>query len=84
MFDESVPDDEVTTLRRTVRQLEQALESRIVIEQAKGIVAYRDRIPVEVAFERLRRAARSQRLSIRSLAAEVVRSHEATAGVSLR
>lgn len=77
-------DDDVTTLRRTVRELECALESRVVIEQAKGIVAVRDRVTVDVAFERLRRAARSQRQPLRAVAADVVRSHEEAAGFNPR
>lgn len=62
----------------TVRnsQLEQALESRIVIEQAKGVLAERHGIPPEQAFELLRRASRNTRRRIHDLAAAVV----ATAG----
>jgi GAF domain-containing protein len=40
-------------------QLETALESRIVIEQAKGIVAERNRISVDEAFVRIRRFSRN-------------------------
>ena len=54
------------------RQLETALTSRIVIEQAKGVLAERHGIGVNEAFERLRRAARSERRRIHELAAEVV------------
>jgi hypothetical protein len=54
------------------RQLEQALTSRIVIEQAKGILAERHGISVEGAFERLRREARSERRKIHDVAAEIV------------
>jgi AmiR/NasT family two-component response regulator len=55
-------------------QLQQALESRIVIEQAKGVLAERFDLDVEEAFELLRRAARSNRLRIHELAAVVVAS----------
>ena len=39
-------------------QLSHALNSRIVIEQAKGMVAERETVPMEEAFARLRRHAR--------------------------
>lgn len=54
------------------RQLETALVSRIVIEQAKGILAERNGIGVEEAFERLRHEARSARRKIHEVAADVV------------
>lgn len=57
-------------------QLEQALRTRIVIEQAKGVLAERHDLDVEGAFELLRRAARSSRTKIHVLAAEVVASRE--------
>jgi transcriptional regulator with GAF, ATPase, and Fis domain len=40
-------------------QLETALDSRVVIEQAKGIVAERDHINVDEAFRRIRRFTRN-------------------------
>jgi hypothetical protein len=54
------------------RQLETALTSRIVIEQAKGILAERHGIAVEAAFERLRRESRSTRRKIHDVAATVI------------
>jgi len=56
------------------RQLEQALESRIVIEQAKGVLVERLRLEPDAAFEILRRASRNSRRRLHDLAAEVVRS----------
>jgi AmiR/NasT family two-component response regulator len=53
-------------------QLERALQSRVLIEQAKGVLAERYEIGIEEAFELLRRAARSSRKRIHHLAAEVV------------
>jgi AmiR/NasT family two-component response regulator len=53
-------------------QLQQALETRIVIEQAKGVLAERFGLEVDEAFDLLRRASRSNRLRIHDLAARVV------------
>ena len=64
----------VEQLRTHNAQLEQALSSRVVIEQAKGILAERYRIDLARAFELLRRAARSNRVKIHELAASVVAS----------
>jgi hypothetical protein len=62
------------TLARRCAQLQEALESRIVIEQAKGVLAERFRLEPDSAFEVLRRGARSNRLPLRDLAARVVAS----------
>ena len=66
----------VQLLAERNRQLERALESRIVIEQAKGVLAERMEMEPNTAFEILRRAARTQRRRIHLLAAEVVRTRE--------
>lgn len=67
-----VVDDEVEFLRERARQLEEALQSRIVIEQAKGMLAARHDIDIPSAFDVLRRAARSSRMKIHDLAHRVV------------
>jgi AmiR/NasT family two-component response regulator len=48
-------------------QLEHALESRISIEQAKGVIAERYDLDVEEAFALIRRAARSHRMKLYDL-----------------
>ena len=53
-------------------QLNQALNSRVIIEQAKGMVAEREGIGVEEAFARLRRYARNQNLLLSDVAESVV------------
>jgi len=63
------------------RQLLTALDSRVVIEQAKGVLAERLAIPVEDAFRVLRRAARSTHTKIHDLALEVVESPETPAAI---
>lgn len=55
-------------------QLSQALRTRIVIEQAKGVLSERLGLDVDTAFELLRRAARHDRIKVHDLAAEVVGS----------
>ncbi len=57
-------------------QLAHALESRIVIEQAKGMLAERYKLTIEDSFLLLRKSARSARVRIHDLAADVVRSPE--------
>jgi inactivated superfamily I helicase len=57
-------------------QLERALSSRVVIEQAKGRLAERLGLGVEEAFELLRHAARSEHLKLHDLAAAVAASRE--------
>jgi len=53
-------------------QLQAALRSRVIIEQAKGILAERGGIAVDEAFARLRAHARSARRGLSDLAAAVV------------
>jgi AmiR/NasT family two-component response regulator len=52
-------------------QLEHALESRIGIEQAKGIVAERYALDVDEAFHLIRRTARSHRMKLYDLVAAI-------------
>jgi ANTAR domain len=54
-----------------IEQLEFALQSRIAIEQAKGVLAERFGWSIDTAFEVLRTAARSMRMNIHRLAREV-------------
>lgn len=68
---------EVTLEKRA--QLEHALESRIVIEQAKGVLAERLRLPMDEAFQVLRRAARSNGLKVHVVARRIVDEPETPA-----
>jgi hypothetical protein len=52
-------------------QLEHALQSRVAIEQAKGVVAERYGIGVEEAFDLIRRAARANRMKLHDLVRRV-------------
>jgi anti-anti-sigma regulatory factor len=60
------------TFRRENDQLRTALVTRIVIEQAKGMLAERLAVEVDEAFERLRREARNRRMKLRALAVAVI------------
>ncbi|MBC2637417.1 MULTISPECIES: ANTAR domain-containing protein [unclassified Rhodococcus (in: high G+C Gram-positive bacteria)] len=66
------------TLRKrqqSTEQLENALESRVVIEQPKGIVAAEGNLTVDETFDRLRRHARRHRTSVHDVAQAVIDGH---------
>jgi hypothetical protein len=56
--------------------LQRALDTRIVIEQAKGVLAERFDVDVHEAFQVLRLSARSNRIRLRDLATQVVESRK--------
>jgi hypothetical protein len=82
-------EDLVVALRRLLQvtgvslqqraHLENALESRIVVEQAKGMLAERLRLSLAEAFELLRGAARANRRRVHDLAREVIEQPETPA-----
>jgi hypothetical protein len=57
-----------------VTQLQQALERRVVIEQAKGVLSERWSVDVANAFQRMRKIARRDRRNIGDVAREIVSS----------
>jgi anti-anti-sigma factor len=61
--------DKATT---AAAQLQHALDSRVLIEQAKGVLAERHGVGVEEAFERMRAFARRSRRTVRDIADAVV------------
>lgn len=54
------------------RQLQTALDSRVVLEQAKGVLAYSGGLDMAEAFQALRRYARDHNLRLSDAAAAVV------------
>jgi AmiR/NasT family two-component response regulator len=74
-IDGEAPDATQFLFERTI-QLQAALESRVVIEQAKGILAERIGVSLDEAFSFLRSAARSQGLNLTTLAVQVIHSPE--------
>jgi GAF domain-containing protein len=63
---------EIASSRRMAEQLQVALDSRIVIEQAKGVLATHLGCSVDHAFSVLREHARRNRASLRTVAIAVV------------
>jgi GAF domain-containing protein len=61
---------------RLAGELQVALDSRVVIEQAKGVLVGRHGLTTRQAFERLRRQARDQRRPLTEVARSVVEAAE--------
>jgi hypothetical protein len=61
-----------TDLDERVAQLQHALTSRIVVEQAKGMLAERYSLAPDEAYELIRLAARSNGLKVHALSSSVV------------
>ena len=64
-----------------IAQLQHALEARVVIEQAKGIMFERFGLSMEDGFELLRQAARSHQVKVRDLAEKLVETRETPAAI---
>ena len=62
-------------------QLERALKTRIVVEQAKGVLAERFRVKPREAFEMLRGTARFRQMSVHDLARDVVANRDTPAAI---
>lgn len=60
--------------RAVIEQLEEALQSRDVIGQAKGIIEAREHCGPDEAFERLRELSQHRNVKLRDLAAAIVDS----------
>ena len=63
---------ELRNHRQLNEQLQQALESRVVIEQAKGLIAATHGTTVDIAFTLIREYSRSNRIALRAVAEDVV------------
>jgi GAF domain-containing protein len=63
-----------------IQQLQEALDSRVVIEQAKGVLMERHRLSPDDAFDRLRERSQRENVKLREVAAGVVATIAAPAG----
>jgi len=54
-------------------QLQKALDVRIIIEQAKGVLANSQRISVDAAYQRIRDYARAHNATVKAVAQSIVR-----------
>lgn len=59
-------------------QLQAALNSRVIIEQAKGVLAQHGHLTMDAAFDRLRRYARTHNARLSEVARQVVETDLAT------
>ncbi len=60
-------------------QLQAALNSRVIIEQAKGVLAERGNIDMDAAFDRLRRYSRDHNLKLSDVGRQIIEADLATA-----
>lgn len=81
---QSIADIAATTIDQThrinqayllVSQLQNALDSRVLIEQAKGVIAERNKVDFTKAFHEIRTLARQEQRPVRAVAAEIVANH---------
>lgn len=64
-------------------QLQTALNSRVIIEQAKGVLAQHGNLSMDAAFDRLRRYARTHHALLSDVARQVVETDLATTVLGL-
>jgi len=67
LHERSIRESELLT-----EQLQLALRSRVIIEQAKGVVSHTNGVPVDAAFDLIRAYARSHQLRLSDVAARLV------------
>jgi transcriptional regulator with GAF, ATPase, and Fis domain len=65
-------DQAARAAQRRDAQLQHALDSRVIIEQAKGVVAERAHVDMGTAFELIRAHARNHNIQLTSVAASIV------------
>ena len=74
--------EEIAALKSELaEQLQWALDHRVMIEQAKGILMAREGLDERAAFERLRGYARSTRQPLEPVAAELIKGQPLPAPV---
>lgn len=68
--------EELHALRREVHDLKEALETRKVVEQAKGVLMKRLGLSEAEAFRRIQQESRNRRSSLREVALTILRAEE--------
>jgi hypothetical protein len=68
----------IEELRLENDQLQEALQTRLAIGEAKGLIMARSNCSSDAAFEILRRASQRQNVKLREVAAEIVAQHIAS------
>jgi response regulator NasT len=68
--------NEIQDLKSKVTELEDTLESRKLIERAKGILMQRLRMSERDAYERLRQRARDKRVKMKEIAQSIIEAEE--------
>ncbi|MBV9048291.1 MAG: GAF and ANTAR domain-containing protein [Solirubrobacterales bacterium] len=71
-------------LSQLAEQLQHALDNRVVIERAVGLIMGREEVDAVTAFDRLRRMARSSERRAAEVAAEILEGRRDPRGVALR
>ena len=69
-------DRKVSEAERRAEQLQGALDSRVLIEQAKGVLAERQGISTELAFDMIRRYARNHHRKLRGVCQQIIAGDE--------
>ena len=65
-------EDELEDERTRAQQLQEALDSRVIIEQAKGALSVRLGVEPDAAFDVIRQEARSTRRNLHTVAMEML------------
>jgi response regulator NasT len=68
--------EELDALRREVRDLKGALETRKVVEQAKGVLMNRLKLSEGEAFRRMQQTSRNTRTGLKEVAATILKAEE--------
>jgi AmiR/NasT family two-component response regulator len=58
--------------RVVIDQLQRALDTRVVIEQAKGFIAHHANVTLDESFARIRRYSRNNKLRLSNVAQDIV------------
>jgi len=66
---------EIIKLEEKVKELQETLETRKIIERAKGILMETMRIPETEAFKRIQKQSMNKRISMRAVAEAIILAH---------